>query len=139
MKYDSKDLQEMASAVRSAALKSIISARSGHVGIVLGAADIVTDIFANFLRRGTDRFVLSAGHGSALLYSVLSLSGYELPPLDSFRKIGGLPGHPEFGIPGVFATTGPLGQGLAMRRVWHWPKKYKKRTDAFSACAVMVT
>lgn len=112
MKYDSKDLQEMASAVRSAALKSIISARSGHVGIVLGAADVVTDIFANFLRRGTDRFVLSAGHGSALLYSVLSLAGYELPPLDSFRKIGGLPGHPEFGIPGVFATTGPLGQGI---------------------------
>lgn len=112
MKYDSKDLQEMASAVRSAALKSIISARSGHVGIVLGAADVVTDIFANFLRRGTDRFVLSAGHGSALLYSVLSLAGYELPSLDSFRKIGGLPGHPEFGIPGVFATTGPLGQGI---------------------------
>lgn len=112
MKYDSKDLQEMASAVRSAALKSIISACSGHVGIVLGAADVVTDIFANFLRRGTDRFVLSAGHGSALLYSVLSLTGYELPPLDSFRKIGGLPGHPEFGIPGVFATTGPLGQGI---------------------------
>lgn len=112
MKYDSKDLQEMASAVRSAALKSIISARSGHVGIVLGAADVVTDIFANFLRRGMDRFVLSAGHGSALLYSVLSLAGYELPPLDSFRKIGGLPGHPEFGIPGVFATTGPLGQGI---------------------------
>lgn len=112
MKYDSKDLQEMASAVRSAALKSIISARSGHVGIVLGAADVVTDIFANFMRRGTDRFVLSAGHGSALLYSVLSLAGYELPPLDSFRKIGGLPGHPEFGIPGVFATTGPLGQGI---------------------------
>lgn len=112
MKYDSKDLQEMASAVRSAALKSIISARSGHVGIVLGAADVVTDIFANFMRRGTDRFVLSAGHGSALLYSVLSLAGYELPPLDSFREIGGLPGHPEFGIPGVFATTGPLGQGI---------------------------
>lgn len=112
MKYDSKDLQEMASAVRSAALKSIISARSGHVGIVLGAADVVTDIFANFMRCGTDRFVLSAGHGSALLYSVLTMAGYELPPLDSFRKIGGLPGHPEFGIPGVFATTGPLGQGI---------------------------
>lgn len=112
MKYDSKDLQEMANAVRSAALKSIISARSGHVGIVLGAADILTDIFANFLRRDVDRFVLSAGHGSALLYSVLSLAGYELPPLESFRKIGGLPGHPEFGMPGIFATTGPLGQGV---------------------------
>ncbi|MDE5615535.1 MAG: transketolase [Alphaproteobacteria bacterium] len=102
----------MSNAVRSNALKAIISAKSGHVGIVLGAADVVTNIFANFLRRGTDRFVLSAGHGSALLYSVLKLSGYELPPLDSFRKLGGLPGHPEFGIPGVFATTGPLGQGI---------------------------
>ncbi len=102
----------MSRAVRSAALASIISARSGHVGIVLGAADVVTDIFANHLRRGTDRFVLSAGHGSALLYAVLKLAGYALPPLESFRKIGGLPGHPEFGIPGVFATTGPLGQGI---------------------------
>lgn len=112
MRYDSKQLHEMSNAVRSSALKSIISARSGHVGIVLGAADIVTGIFANFLHRGTDRFVLSAGHGSALLYAVLKLSGYELPPLDSFRRVGGLPGHPEFGIPGVYATTGPLGQGI---------------------------
>ena len=112
MRYDSKKLQEMSKSVRSGALEAIISARSGHVGIVLGAADIVTDIFANFLRRGRDRFVLSAGHGSALLYSVLKLSGYELPPLDSFRRVGGLPGHPEFGIPGVYATTGPLGQGI---------------------------
>lgn len=112
MRYDSKQLQEMSNAVRSAALKSIISARSGHVGIVLGAADVVTDVFANFLRRDTDRFVLSAGHGSALLYAVLKLSGYELPSLDGFRRVGGLPGHPEFGIPGIFATTGPLGQGV---------------------------
>ena len=92
MMYDSKKLKEMSNAVRSAALQSIISARSGHVGIALGAADIVSDIFANFLRRGTDRFVLSAGHGSALLYAVLHLAGYELPPLNSFRKVGGLPG-----------------------------------------------
>ena len=95
MMYDSKKLKEMSNAVRSAALQSIISARSGHVGIALGAADIVSDIFANFLRRGTDRFVLSAGHGSALLYAALHLAGYELPPLNSFRKVGGLPGHPE--------------------------------------------
>ncbi len=112
MTYDSKDLKEMSNAVRCAALKSIISAHSGHVGIVLGAADVVTTIFANFLRRDADRFVLSAGHGSALLYSVLKLAGYELPPLETFRRIGGLPGHPEFGIPGVYATTGPLGQGV---------------------------
>lgn len=112
MTYDSKDLQEMSNAVRSAALDAIVSARSGHVGIVLGAADIITNIYANFLRRGTDRFVLSAGHGSALLYAVLKLAGYMLPPLDTFRHINGLPGHPEFGIPGVYATTGPLGQGI---------------------------
>jgi len=112
MMYDSKDLLEMSNAVRSAALKAIISARSGHVGIVLGAADVVTDIYANFLRRGRDRFVLSAGHGSALLYAVLYLSGYKLPPLKTFRKIDGLPGHPEFGIPGIYSTTGPLGQGV---------------------------
>lgn len=112
MRYDSKNLQKMSNAVRSAALQAIISARSGHVGIVLGAADVVTDIFACCMRRGRDKFVLSAGHGSALLYAVLKLSGYELPPLESFRRIGGLPGHPEFGIPGVFATTGPLGQGI---------------------------
>lgn len=112
MRYDAKKLQEMSKAVRCGALQSIISARSGHVGIVLGAADIVTDIFANFIRHDRDRFVLSAGHGSALLYSVLKLSGYDLPPLDTFRHIGGLPGHPEFGIPGVWATTGPLGQGV---------------------------
>lgn len=112
MMYDSKNLKEMANAVRSAALKSINAAHSGHVGIVLGAADVVTDIFANFMRRDIDKFVLSAGHGSALLYSVLKLAGYDLPPLDTFRKIGGLPGHPEFGIPGVFSTTGPLGQGV---------------------------
>ncbi len=112
MMYDSKDLKEMSNAVRADSLRSIISARSGHVGIVLGAADVVTDVYANFLRPGTDVFVLSAGHGSALLYSVLRLSGYMLPPVNSFRQIDGLPGHPEFGIPGVYATTGPLGQGI---------------------------
>ncbi len=112
MIYDSKDLKEMAMAVRNYALAAILNARSGHVGIVLGAADIITAIYANVLRRDVDRFVMSAGHGSALLYAVLKLAGYELPDMTSFRKIGGLPGHPEFGIPGVYATTGPLGQGV---------------------------
>lgn len=112
MKYNSKDLKEMASAVRAWALHAIRMARSGHVGIVLGAADVITAVFANFVRRGRDKFVMSAGHGSALLYSVLKLSGYDVGDLNSFRKIGGLPGHPEYGIPGVDATTGPLGQGV---------------------------
>lgn len=112
MKYISKDLKDMASAVRAWALYAIRTAASGHVGIVLGAADVVTVVFANFLRRGRDRFVMSAGHGSALLYSVLKLAGYNVGDMESFRKIGGLPGHPEYGIDGVDATTGPLGQGV---------------------------
>ena len=112
MRYDAKQLKEMSNTVRSNALRAILSARSGHVGIVMGAADIVTTVYANFLRRGVDKFVLSAGHGSALLYSVLNLAGYDVGGLDAFRKLGGLPGHPEFGTPGVDATTGPLGQGV---------------------------
>lgn len=112
MRFNAKQLKLMSNVVRANALRAVRSAMSGHVGIVLGASDIVTTIFANFLRRGRDRFVLSAGHGSALLYSVLKLAGYDIGDLESFRKIGGLPGHPEFGIDGVAATTGPLGQGV---------------------------
>ena len=112
MKYISKDLKEMSRAVRAWALNAIRTARSGHIGIVLGASDIVTVLYANFIRRGCDRFVMSAGHGSALLYSVLKLVGYDVGDLNSFRKIGGLPGHPEYGVAGVDATTGPLGQGI---------------------------
>lgn len=112
MKFNAKQLQQMTKVVRANALGAVLSAHSGHVGIVLDAAEIVTCIFANHLRRGIDRFVLSAGHGSALLYSVLKLSGYDIGELCSFRKFNGLPGHPEYGIDGVDATTGPLGQGV---------------------------
>ncbi|MBO4625837.1 MAG: transketolase [Alphaproteobacteria bacterium] len=113
MRYDATNLKYMSGTVRADALRAVLSAHSGHVGIVLGAADIVTAVFANFIRRGVDRFVLSAGHGSALLYAVLKLAGYGVGNIESFRKIGGLPGHPEYGIDGVDATTGPLGQGVA--------------------------
>jgi len=112
MRFNAKQLHQMSNVARANALRAVRSAMSGHIGIVLGAADIVTTIFANFLRRGRDRFILSAGHGSALLYSILKLSGYDIGDLESFRKIGGLPGHPEYGIDGVAATTGPLGQGV---------------------------
>ena len=112
MKYNSKDLKEMSNSVRALALHAIRTANSGHVGIVLGCADVITTVFANFLRRGMDRFVLSAGHGSALLYSVLKLAGYDVGDMNTFRRVGGLPGHPEYGLPGVDATTGPLGQGV---------------------------
>jgi len=112
MKFNAKQLLRMTKLVRANALGAVLSAHSGHVGIVLDAAEIITCIFANHLRRGIDRFVLSAGHGSALLYSVLKLSGYNVGDLQSFRKFNGLPGHPEYGIDGVDATTGPLGQGI---------------------------
>lgn len=112
MKFNAKQLKEMSCAVRFWALHALRCAKSGHIGIVLGAADVVTTIYANFLRRGRDKFVLSAGHGSALLYSVLKLAGYDVGDLDSFRKLDGLPGHPELRIDGVTATTGPLGQGI---------------------------
>lgn len=112
MTYNAKDLKDMSNVVRADALRAILSANSGHAGIVLGAADIITVVYANFLRRGVDRFVLSAGHGSALLYAVLRLGGYNVGDLATFRRIGGLPGHPEYGIDGVDATTGPLGQGV---------------------------
>ena len=112
MAYNSKDLKEMSRAVRAWALHALKCAGNGHIGIVMGAADIITAIYANYLRFGRDKFILSAGHGSALLYSVLNLCGYDIRSLNSFRKMGGLPGHPEFGIDGVDATTGPLGQGV---------------------------
>ena len=112
MKFNAKQLAEMSKSVRAFALDAVRRARSGHLGIVLDAADIITIIYANFLRRGQDRFVLSAGHGSALLYATLKLAGYDIGELESFRTIGGLPGHPEYGIDGVMATTGPLGQGV---------------------------
>ncbi len=113
MVIDSKNLHEMSNAVRATALRALRHAKSGHVGIALGAADIITMIYAVFLNPSRDRFVLSAGHGSALLYATLKLAGYRIGDLDSLRRLNGLPGHPEFGIDGVSATTGPLGQGVA--------------------------
>ena len=112
MKFNAKQLQQMSNTVRANALGAVLSAKSGHVGIILDASEIITAIYANHLRRGIDRFVLSSGHGSAMLYSVLKLAGYKTGDLNTFRKIGGLPGHPEYGIDGVDATTGPLGQGV---------------------------
>lgn len=113
-------------ALRILAADMVEEAKSGHPGLPLGAAPIAYVLWTRHLKHNPrnpawwdrDRFVLSAGHGSALLYALLHLSGYDLPldELKRFRQWGSrTPGHPEAGLtPGVEATTGPLGQGLAM-------------------------
>jgi transketolase len=112
--------------IRTLAIDAIEKANSGHPGMPMGSAPMGYQLFAKTMKHNPnhptwinrDRFVLSAGHGSMLLYSLLHLSGYDLPmeELKQFRQWGSLtPGHPEFGhTAGVDATTGPLGQGIAM-------------------------
>lgn len=117
---------EMANAIRFLAIDAVEKAKSGHPGMPMGMADVATVLFQQFLKfdpadpawPDRDRFVLSAGHGSMLLYALLYLTGYEAVTLDqlkSFRQWGAkTPGHPEYGhTPGVETTTGPLGQGIA--------------------------
>lgn len=113
MKFTNEQLTQMANAARASALRAMRAGRSGHLGIAMGAADVMTAIYACHLNVPDDKFILSAGHGSALLYSILGLRGYDLPPIETFRQLGGLPGHPELWVPGVTAATGPLGQGVA--------------------------
>ncbi len=118
--------QTMANAIRILSLDCVEKAKSGHLGLPLGAADVATVLFTKFLKfdpkapnwADRDRFVLSAGHGSMLLYSALYLLGYEeanLEQLKNFRQLGAkTAGHPEYGhLSGVETTTGPLGQGIA--------------------------
>ena len=117
--------RELANAVRALSMDAVQQARSGHPGMPMGMADIAEVLWNDFLRHDPadpswldrDRFVLSNGHGSMLLYSLLHLSGYDLPmeELRRFRQLHSrTPGHPERGYaPGVETTTGPLGQGLA--------------------------
>ncbi|HEY5446407.1 MAG TPA: hypothetical protein VIJ87_18445, partial [Pyrinomonadaceae bacterium] len=111
--------------IRTLALDAVQKAQSGHPGLPLGAAPMAYVLWTRFLRHNPrnpkwenrDRFLLSAGHGSMLLYSLLYLTGYDLPleELKNFRQWGSkTPGHPEYGLtPGVEITTGPLGQGFA--------------------------
>jgi transketolase len=116
----------MANAIRALAMDAVERAKSGHPGLPMGAADIATVLFTRFLKfdpaapdwPDRDRFVLSAGHGSMLIYSLLHLTGYPAMTIDEikrFRQLGSItPGHPEHGhTPGIETTTGPLGQGLA--------------------------
>ena len=117
---------EMANAIRFLAIDAVENAKSGHPGMPMGMADVATVLFSRFLKFDAsdpawpdrDRFVLSAGHGSMLLYALLHLTGYAgvtMDELKAFRQWGSkTPGHPEYGhTPGVETTTGPLGQGIA--------------------------
>jgi transketolase len=117
--------RSMANALRMLAIDAVEAAKSGHPGMPLGMAEIAVALWDRHLKHNPgnpawpdrDRFVLSNGHGSMLLYGLLHLSGYDLPidELKRFRQLHGkTPGHPEVGVtPGVETTTGPLGQGLA--------------------------
>jgi transketolase len=117
--------QDSANAIRALAMDAVERANSGHPGMPMGMADIAEVLWRDYLRHNPanpdwpdrDRFIVSNGHGSMLLYAALHLSGYDLPigELKNFRQLGSkTPGHPEYGVtPGVETTTGPLGQGLA--------------------------
>jgi len=127
MSIDAARLQPMADAIRALSMDAVEAANSGHPGMPMGMADVATVLFTGHLKfdptapdwADRDRFVLSAGHGSMLIYSLLHLTGYAAPTIDdirNFRKLGSpCAGHPEnFLLDGVECTTGPLGQGLAM-------------------------
>jgi len=121
-----RELRDMADAIRALAMDAVERAKSGHPGMPMGMADVATVLFSKFLKfdprdphwPDRDRFVLSAGHGSMLLYSLLHLTGYADMTVDEikrFRQLGSrTAGHPEYGhATGIETTTGPLGQGLA--------------------------
>ncbi|HAU22884.1 MAG TPA: transketolase, partial [Erythrobacter sp.] len=127
MSLDPARLQPMANAIRALSMDAVQAANSGHPGMPMGMADVATVLWSKYLKfdpaaprwADRDRFVLSAGHGSMLIYSLLHLTGYAAPTLDdirNFRQLGSpCAGHPEnFLLDGVECTTGPLGQGLAM-------------------------
>ncbi len=118
--------EQMANAIRVLAMDGVEKAKSGHPGMPMGMADVATVLFSRFLKfdasrpdwADRDRFILSAGHGSMLIYALLHLTGYKAATkeeLSNFRQWGSkTAGHPEYGhMPGVEVTTGPLGQGLA--------------------------
>ncbi len=121
-----QDHQDMRNAIAALSMDAVQAANSGHPGMPMGMADAATVLFTKFMKfdpsdpnwADRDRFILSAGHGSMLIYSLLHLTGYKAMTMDqikNFRQLGSITaGHPEYGhVPGVETTTGPLGQGIA--------------------------
>ena len=122
---DKKAIEAVALSIRSLSMDAIQKANSGHPGLPLGAAEAAAVLYGEVMKHNPanskwadrDRFVLSAGHGSMLLYSILHLAGYKvtMDDIKTFRQVGShCPGHPEYGdTDGVECTGGPLGQGVA--------------------------
>jgi len=126
LKFSDQQHQDMANAIAALSMDAVQKANSGHPGMPMGMADAATVLFSEFLKfdpkapdwADRDRFILSAGHGSMLIYSLLHLTGYAAMTMDqikNFRQLGAITaGHPEYGhVPGVETTTGPLGQGIS--------------------------
>ena len=134
------DLEKRAiNTIRFLSIDAIQKANSGHPGLPMGAAPMAYILWKEFLKHNPknpgwvdrDRFVLSGGHGSMLLYSLLHLTGYagmSMEQLKGFRQFGSLtPGHPESELtPGVEATTGPLGQGISNSVGWRSPRGFSR-------------
>jgi transketolase len=126
LSFSDADQNDMANAIAALSMDAVQRANSGHPGMPMGMADAATVLFSQFLKfdpkapdwADRDRFILSAGHGSMLIYSLLHLTGYEdmtMEQIKNFRQVGAITaGHPEYGhVPGVETTTGPLGQGIS--------------------------
>ena len=139
--------QQMANAIRALAMDAVQEANSGHPDAPMGMADMAVALWHEHLNHNPanphwpnrDRFVLSNGHGSMLIYALLHLTGYDLPmsELKNFRKLHSkTAGHPEFGItPGVETTTGPLGQGSPTLSGWRWLRSSWRQNSIKKATA----
>ena len=132
----------MADTIRALAMDAVQQANSGHPGAPMGMAEMAVALWGSGLHKHNpadphwpdrDRFVLSNGHASMLLYALLHLTGYALPmsELRRFRQLHSkTPGHPEVDVaPGVETTTGPLGQGLATPSAWRWPRSCSRTSS----------
>jgi len=133
----------MANAIRALAMDAVQAANSGHPGVPMGIADVATVLFNRFMKidptvdkwPDRDRFVMSAGHGSMLIYAINHLLGYDdmgMDQLRAFRQMGArTAGHPEYGhAKGIEVTTGPLGRGFPPPSAWRWPNAWAMRVTA---------